>query len=77
MKLNNITKVKNMKGNYDFSKGKRGKFYNPEAKLNIPIYLDKDVQLFVEKIAKKRKKDPTSIVNSIIKKNIQLYKTML
>ncbi|MGA2296940.1 MAG: hypothetical protein ABSG15_05250 [FCB group bacterium] len=66
-----------MKAEYDFSKGTRGKFYNPDAKLNIPIYLDKEVQLFVEEIAKKRKKDPASIVNSIIKKNIQLYKTML
>ena len=66
-----------MKAEYDFSKGTRSKFYNPDTKLNIPIYLDKDVQLFVEEIAKKRKKDPASIVNSIIKKNIQLYRTML
>jgi hypothetical protein len=27
-----------MKKEYDFSKGKRGRFYNPDAKLNIPLY---------------------------------------
>jgi len=29
-----------MKKEYDFSKGERGKFYKPNVKLNIPVYLD-------------------------------------
>ncbi len=32
-----------MKKEYDFSKGERGKFYRPDAVLNIPIYLEPDV----------------------------------
>jgi hypothetical protein len=32
-----------MKKNYDFSKGERGKFYRPDAELNMPIYLEPDV----------------------------------
>jgi hypothetical protein len=39
---------------YDFSKSERGKFYRPNAKLNIPIYLDEEVSAFVEKIASKK-----------------------
>ena len=29
-----------MKKEYDFSKGVRGKFYRPNAKFNVPVYLD-------------------------------------
>ncbi|MGC9995768.1 MAG: hypothetical protein ABSE79_10625 [Terriglobia bacterium] len=32
-----------MKKEYDFSKGERGKFFRPDAELNIPVYLDPDV----------------------------------
>lgn len=28
-----------MKAEYDFSNAERGKFYHPNAKFNIPIYL--------------------------------------
>lgn len=31
-----------MKIEYDFSKGERGKFYNPKAVFNLPIYSEKD-----------------------------------
>ena len=33
-----------MKKEYDFSKGERGKFYHPEAQLNLPVYLEPDVR---------------------------------
>ena len=29
---------------YDFSKGERGKFYHPNAQLNLPVYLEPDVR---------------------------------
>lgn len=45
-----------MNKEYDFSKGERGKFYKPNAKLNIPVYLDSVAYSFVEKIAEKNKK---------------------
>jgi hypothetical protein len=32
-----------MKKEYDFSKGARGKFYRPDAELNIPVYLEPDI----------------------------------
>jgi len=32
-----------MKREYDFSKGERGKFFRPNAELNIPVYLEPDV----------------------------------
>ena len=32
-----------MKREYDFSKGERGKFFRPNAELNIPVHLEPDV----------------------------------
>lgn len=44
-----------MKKEYDFSKGERGKFYRPKAMLNLPVYLEPDVQARLSKAAQKRK----------------------
>ena len=61
-----------MRKEYDFSKGVRGKFYQQGAKLNLPVYLDKEVLEFVSKIADKRKTDVSSIVNELIRNDMQL-----
>ena len=55
-----------MKDEYDFSKGERGKFYREDARFYLPIYLDPEVESFVEKIAKKQKKNLSEIVNNIL-----------
>ncbi len=56
-----------MKKEYDFSKGERGKFYNKNIKLNMPVYLKPDVYSFVEKIAQKKKSDISTVVNDLLK----------
>ena len=65
-----------MKKEYDFSKGERGKFYRPNMKLNIPIYLEKEVSVFVEKIASKRGVDRSSVVNELLRGDIKLAEVM-
>jgi len=55
-----------MKEEYDFSKGERGKFFDPEAQFKIPVYLDQEALSFVQEIAKKRKADISEIVNQLI-----------
>jgi hypothetical protein len=66
----------NMKKEYDFSKGERGKFYRPEMKLNIPIYLEEEVSAFVEKIASKKGIDRSSVVNDLLRGDIKLAEAM-
>jgi hypothetical protein len=61
-----------MKKEYDFSKGIRGKFYNPEAKLQIPVYLDETSMNFVLEIARRKKTDISTVVNKIIESDIKL-----
>ena len=52
-----------MKAEYDFSKGERGKFYDPKAVFNLPIYLEKDVDEFMRKLADETGKDAEELVN--------------
>jgi len=61
---------------YDFSKGERGKFYRPDMKLNIPIYLDEEVSAFIEKIAAKKRIDRSSVVNELLRGDIRLVEAM-
>lgn len=60
-----------MKKEYDFSKGVRGKFFNKDARLNLPVYLDQDQLKFVEELARKKNKDLKTVVNDIIKKSMK------
>jgi hypothetical protein len=61
-----------MKNEYDFSKGERGKFYKPDIKLNLPIYLEPEILSFVEGIAKKSDLDISTVVSNLIKTDMQL-----
>ena len=65
-----------MKEEYDFSKGQRGKFYQPNTKLNLPIYLEKEVLIFVEKLATKRDKNVSFIVNQLLRSDMQIAEMM-
>ncbi len=66
----------NMKKEYDFSKSAREKFYHPDMKLNIPIYLDEEVSAFVEKIASKMSIDRSSVVNELLRGDIKIAEAM-
>lgn len=61
-----------MKEEYDFSKGERGKFFQKDIKLNLPVYLEGEIMEFVEKIAKKKNVDVSTIVNQLLRRDMQL-----
>ena len=61
-----------MKAEYDFSKAERGKFYDPKAVFNLPIYLEKDVDEFMRKLADEAGKDVGEIVNEWLRGKMQL-----
>ena len=64
-----------MKKEYDFSRGVRGKFFKPQAKFNIPIYLDDKVQQFVERIAQRKRTDVSSVVNRLLQSDMALVES--
>ncbi len=61
-----------MKAEYDFSTGDRGKFYRPEASLNLPVYLEPDVDAFMRQVSLKTGKDVEKLVNDWLRSNIKL-----
>ena len=61
-----------MKKEYDFSKGERGKFYQPNARLNLPVYLDNDIAVLVQAAAERRQVDVQTVVNQFLRSNQDL-----
>jgi hypothetical protein len=66
-----------MKKEYDFSKAERGKFYHPDAELQIPVYLDADVATFLKRIATRRGIGLEKLVNDWIRKDIGLLEAVI
>ena len=65
-----------MEKEYNFSKAEKGKFYKPNTKLNIPIYLDDEAFAFVNDIARKKNTDITCVVNQILHSDKVLAETI-
>ena len=61
-----------MKKEYDFSKGVRGKFYNARATFNLPIYLEPEIDEFVQKLALVKEVDRSQIVNLLLQKGKEI-----
>jgi hypothetical protein len=65
-----------MKKEYDFSNAERGKFYQPNRELHLPVYLDAEVLAFVEELARKRQTDISEVVNRLLRGNMELAEVM-
>ena len=61
-----------MRDEYHFSKGERGKFFKPDAQLNLPVYLDDEVRAYLQRQAVAKGKELNEIVNEMLKKDIDL-----
>lgn len=55
-----------MKKKYNFSKGERGRFTNPDGKFNLPICLEREIAKSVEKNV-----DRNQIVNRLLVKDME------
>jgi hypothetical protein len=66
-----------MPAEIDFSGGTRGKFYRPNAaRLNLPVYLDADVQAYLVAIAAKKGMPLSKLANDLLKKEIDIIETV-
>jgi hypothetical protein len=61
-----------MPAEIDFSGGTRGKFRRPDAKLNLPVYLEADVQAHLAAIASKKGVQLSDLANELLKKEIAI-----
>jgi hypothetical protein len=61
-----------MPAEIDFSGGTRGKFYRPGATLNLPVYLEAEVQNRLTRLANAKGIDFSALVNALLRKDIEL-----
>jgi len=61
-----------MPAEIDFSGGTRGKFYRPGAKVNLPVYLDEQIQIRLAELANAKGVDFSTLVNDLLRKDIEL-----
>ena len=69
--------MKTMKKEYDFSNAVKGKFYRPEEKLELPIYLEKKIKNYFSDIAKSKATTLEKVINIILKKEMEIQKEIL
>jgi hypothetical protein len=56
----------------DFAGGVRGKFYQSNTQLNLPIYLEADVQEYLAALAARKGVPLSELANDLLKKNIAI-----
>ncbi len=61
-----------MPNEIDFAQGTRGKFFHPGTKLNLPVYLDDQVQSRLAAFANAKGVDLSILVNDLLRKDIEL-----
>lgn len=71
----NDTQDEDMPNEIDFSQGVRGKFYRSGMKLNLPVYLDEELQIRLTNIARAKGVDLSDLVNNLLKKDLELIET--
>ena len=77
-KIYTIIERARMKKEYDFSNAEQGKFYVPMDEIRLPIYLDKDIEMFLaQKVQKDNKSSLQTIVNELLRKDIEIAQTVL
>jgi hypothetical protein len=57
-------------------KGERGKFFRENARLNLPIYLDDEVQSYLQERAKSKGVEVTRLVNEMLRQDIKLIESV-
>ena len=61
-----------MKEEYDFSKGERGKFFDPAAEFVLPVYLEQDVEAYLSARAEAKGLEIEDLVNQWIEADAPL-----
>jgi hypothetical protein len=60
----------------DFTNATRGKFYKPNLRLNLPVYLDAEVQDYLNAIAAKKGVPLSQLANDLLKREIGIIEAV-
>jgi hypothetical protein len=65
-----------MPSQIDFAGGVRGKFHQANMKINLPVYLDAEVQAYLADIATKKGMPLSELANDLLKKEIAILEAV-
>ena len=65
-----------MKKEYDFTNAEQGKFYRPMEQLEIPVYIDKNIQKVIVSVADKSNKSISELVKTLLKNDIEIAQSL-
>jgi len=65
-----------MPAEVDFTNATRGKFYRPNLRLNLPVYLDAEVQDYLNAIAAKKGMPLSELANDLLKREIGIIEAV-
>jgi len=65
-----------MPAEIDFTGAMRGKFHRPNLKLNLPIYLDAEVQTYLSLIASRKGVQLSELANDMLKREIAIIEAV-
>ena len=65
-----------MPAEIDFSGATRGKFYRPNLKLNLPVYLEAEVQAYLTNIATRKGVQVSDLANDLLKREIAIIEAV-
>ena len=68
----NVLNDDDLPGEINFSGGVRGQFYQPGVTVNVPVYLEADVQAYLSAIASRKGVALSELANDLLKKDIQI-----
>ncbi len=66
-----------MKEEYDFSGGESGKFSHEHAEFDLPIYLEPDIAVLLQKVAIKKGVEVETVVNDWLRKDMTFIETVI
>lgn len=75
--MNKDSTAYEMKTEYDFSKGERGKFHKKNARFRLPIYLDNKLEQELIALSEKKGMVLSDFVHRLLKKDVSMLKEML
>jgi cytidylate kinase len=65
-----------MKKEYDFTGAVRGKFYRAGGELKLPIYLDADLQGRLQRLAEKKGRAVSEVVDQLLRRDLELIEDL-
>ncbi|EQA71157.1 hypothetical protein [Leptospira noguchii] len=66
-----------MREEYDFSKGRRGVYLRDLKDLHFSVYLAPQLEEYYKKIALKKNKDLSTIINTILQREMELHDSLI